>query len=309
MEVTINQTLTALADLFLPRLCCVCGEELGMNERDICLGCLAQMPLTHNWTLTRNPMAERFNALIAGREADEWDLREASPGSEAPEEGGLEQEAPGSPTPYSYAVALFNFAKEGGFRHITYRLKYGRDIALGRHFAGMLGEKIAGAEQFGDLDAVIPVPLHWTRRLSRGYNQAEVIAKEIAAKTGAPLRADILRRRKATRTQTRLSVEAKKRNVSGAFTVRKMALKGFAIPSALPGSANAKPAAKPGGSAASAGEVPTLRRSSPKSPPPRHILLVDDVFTTGSTLYNCYLPLREAFGGEVRISVATLGVV
>ena len=267
MEVTINQTLTALADLFLPRLCCVCGEELGMNERDICLGCLAQMPLTHNWTLPRNPMAERFNALIAGGEADEWDLREASPGSEAPEEGGLEQE---NPTPYSYAVALFNFAKEGGFRHITYRLKYGRDIALGRHFAGMLGEKIAAAEQFGDLDAVIPVPLHWTRRLSRGYNQAEVIAKEIAAKTGAPIRTDILRRRKATRTQTRLSVEAKKQNVSGAFTVR---------------------------------------RSSPKSPPPRHILLVDDVFTTGSTLYNCYLPLREAFGEKVRISVATLGVV
>lgn len=282
MELTINQTLTALADLFLPRLCCVCGEELGMNERDICLGCLAQMPLTHNWTLPRNPMAERFNALIAGGEAG---------------------------VPYSYAVALFNFAKEGGFRHITYRLKYGRDIALGRHFAGMLGEKIAGAEQFGDIDAVIPVPLHWVRRLSRGYNQAEVIAKEIAAKTGAPLRTDILRRRKATRTQTRLSVEAKKRNVSGAFTVRKRALETFAIPSAPPGSANAKPAAKPGGSAASAGEAPTLRRGSPKSPPPRHILLVDDVFTTGSTLYNCYLSLREAFGGEVRISVATLGVV
>ena len=278
MGITITQTLTALADLFLPRLCCVCGEELGMNERDICLGCLAQLPLTHNWALPRNPMAERFNALIAGGETDEWDLGEASPGS---------------PVPYSYAVALFNFAKEGGFRHITYRLKYGRDIALGRHFAGMLGEKIAGAEQFGDIDAVIPVPLHWTRRLSRGYNQAEIIAKEIAAKTGAPLRTDILRRRKATRTQTRLSVEAKKRNVSGAFTVRKRALETFAMTD----------------SAASAGEAPTLRRGSPKSPPPRHILLVDDVFTTGSTLYNCYLPLREAFGEKVRISVATLGVV
>lgn len=284
MEITITQTLTALADLFLPRLCCVCGEELGMNERDICLGCLAQLPLTHNWTLPRNPMAERFNALIAGGEAEL-----ESQFTEAP----TQEEAPGSPVPYSYAVALFNFAKEGGFRHITYRLKYGRDIALGRHFAGMLGEKIAGAEQFEDIDAVIPVPLHWTRRLSRGYNQAEIIAKEIAAKTGAPLRTDILRRRKATRTQTRLSVEAKKRNVSGAFTVRKRALETFAMTD----------------SAASAGEAPTLRRGSPKSPPPRHILLVDDVFTTGSTLYNCYLPLREAFGEKVRISVATLGVV
>ena len=269
MELKPSLILTALADLFLPRVCCVCGEELGIRERDICLGCLAQLPLTHNWSLPRNPMAERFNALLSGGET------------------GI---------PYSYATALFNFAKEGGFRQITYRLKYGRDIALGRHFAGMLGEKIAGAEQFGDIDAVIPVPLHWTRRLSRGYNQAEVIAKEIAAKTGAPLRTDILRRRKATRTQTRLSIEAKKRNVSGAFSVRKRALKGFLKPSEQPDPDRTK-------------QVQSARQSSPKSPPPRHILIVDDVFTTGSTLYNCYLPLREAFGEKVRISVATLGVV
>lgn len=42
---------------------------------------------------------------------------------------------------------------------------------------------------------------------------------------------------------------------------------------------------------------------------PKHILLIDDVFTTGSTLHSCYLALREVYPYPVRISVATLGFV
>ena len=156
----------------------------------------------------------------------------------------------------------------------------------------MLGERAAAAQWLSDVDTVVPVPLHWTRRLRRGYNQAEVIASEVAKALGARLRTDILERRRRTSTQTKLGVEEKARNVMGAFAVGKKFRRRFNKP-----------------------ETPDDESSSNKvsgernSVTVRHILLVDDVFTTGATLYNCWRPLHDFFGPSVRISVATLGVV
>ncbi len=307
MKMDSENVLTALADLLLPRLCCVCGGELGRSERYICLNCLADMPLTHNWLVRRNPMAERFNALIAGREISE---SEACPPDAASELISPEMEdaetisrksdasAEGCFSKYVYAVALFDFVKggedgnAGGYRNITYRLKYSRDVREGRFFAAMLGERAAAAQWLSDVDTVIPVPLHWTRRLRRGYNQAEVIAAEVAKALGARLRTDVLERRRRTSTQTKLGVEEKARNVMGAFAVGKKFRRRFHAPETADGTS-------------SSNMIPGERNSVTV----RHILLVDDVFTTGSTLYNCWRPLHDFFGPSVRISIATLGVV
>ena len=134
---------TAVADLFLPRLCCVCGTNLGRHERYICLNCLADMPLTHSWSLVRNPMAEHFNALIERMENESLSLNfcEASLS-----DGLLEREAE-DPTKscyehYVYAAALFNFVKDGGYRNITYRLKYSRNIKKKHFFTTILNKQI-----------------------------------------------------------------------------------------------------------------------------------------------------------------------
>ena len=55
---------TPLLDLFLPRTCIVCGRTLLLQEREICIYCLSDLPLTYNWLLTHHPMADRFNAII-----------------------------------------------------------------------------------------------------------------------------------------------------------------------------------------------------------------------------------------------------
>jgi predicted amidophosphoribosyltransferase len=83
----------------------------------------------------------------------------------------------------------------------------------------MLGAMIAASEHYQDISLVIPVPLHWRRKWKRGYNQAEVIARETASRLGLKMRADILERRRYTKTQTRLDVSSKTANVTGAFQI------------------------------------------------------------------------------------------
>ena len=85
--------------------------------------------------------------------------------------------------------------------------------ALGRELARRFEPVLA------DCAAVVPVPLHWTRALRRGYNQAELIAKEFADSPTRPL-ARGLTRRSATRHQTGLSRERRRANLSQAFRWR-----------------------------------------------------------------------------------------
>lgn len=234
----------SVMDLFAPRDCVVCGAALSMREKHICVGCLADLPRTHFSSLRCNQLADRFNALIQ-RDIDA--------------NGGVED--------YAFAASLFFYRSQTGYRKITQRLKYHADFSAGKYFSAVLGKELSASPLFKDVDVVIPVPLHWYRKWSRGFNQAEVIAAELAKVLNAPLRCDVLRRPRHTRTQTKLSKESKMRNVAGAFAAR-----------GRPGSFS-------------------------------HILLVDDVFTTGATLHSCFLALRTVYPSSVRISVATLACV
>lgn len=235
----VKYSLTALADLAMARECIVCGRPLMPEERHMCICCEADMPFTLFENVPRNPMSDSFNARVAEAAADEW-------------------------VPYSNAAALFYY--RAGYRRISQALKYRRDFAAGRHFSHLLGRRLAGSGLYSDVDLVVPVPLHWTRRHRRGYNQAAVIARAVAAELGVAADMRLLVRRRRTGTQTRLSHAERARNVRGAFRV--------------------------------------LRKAAAC-----HILLVDDVYTTGATLHACYAALREAYGPQLRISVATLGYV
>lgn len=105
---------------------------------------------------------------------------------------------------------------EGPLREAVLRLKHlnGEGLAdlLGRAFAESRGADLRAA----GTGCVVPVPLHWWRRWTRGYNQAEAVARELAAGLGVPmLRA--LRRTRRTPQQLQPSREARRENVRGAF--------------------------------------------------------------------------------------------
>jgi len=118
------------------------------------------------------------------------------------------------------------------------------------------------------VDAVVPVPVHPLKKWRRGYNQAEIIAAGISETLNVPVWCDVLRRRKWSRSQTRTDVGNKWENVESAFSLNR---DGYG---------------KIGG---------------------RHILLVDDVLTTGATAEACWKVLSQV--PDVRVSFSTLAFV
>lgn len=159
-------------------------------------------------------------------------------------------------------LALWRY--EEPFAAVVQALKFRRLDYLGRHLGEALaaafgGELGAGGkiDPRGRLDAVVPVPLHWRRRLHRGYNQAERIARPLAGRLGLPF-APVLRRRKSTPPQSLLGKAARSHNLRRAFHVPQP------------------------------GQVSGL-----------HLLLVDDVATSGATLDAAAAVLKQAGAAEV----------
>jgi ComF family protein len=148
---------------------------------------------------------------------------------------------------------------EGPLRKLIHEFKYSGVTPL----AGKLGPLLSGAlprEQ--KFDVIVPMPLHWRKRLERGFNQSELLAKFLSERTGIPVAVG-LRRRKSTAPQAGLTRAQRRTNVAGAF------------------------------------EVDQRDRIDG-----RHVLLIDDVLTTGATASACAAVLKRA--GARRVTVLTL---
>lgn len=183
--------------------------------------------------------------------------------------------------PYSNAAALYFY--KGGYKNLSKALKYHADVSTGRYMSNALGRKLKLSPELCDANVIVPVPLHRRRLRERGYNQAEIIASCVALQLGAGMYPELLKRKINTASQATLDVKSKSSNVSGAFCVDSACLE------RLIGTLGGK----------------------------MHVLLVDDVFTSGSTLCECQRVLRNSLvellgerdGARVRISAATLAYV
>lgn len=116
---------------------------------------------------------------------------------------------------------------------------------------------------------IIPVPVHRTRRLFRGFNQAEVLAKDVGERLGIPVLSDILVRTRKTDYQKKLKKADRAANLRGAFSA----------------------------SIATDEQRALTRR----------VLILDDIFTTGSTLEACTRACLDAGAGTVGVLSVCIG--
>jgi ComF family protein len=115
--------------------------------------------------------------------------------------------------PLDYAGALFDYT--GYAAGVVQRLKYERVTTVAAWMAALLAK---GAEERGllDVDCIVPVPIHWRRRVMRGFNQAEILCESMPE---GIVRLDVLKRSKPTRPQVGLTHEERTTNLEGAFEV------------------------------------------------------------------------------------------
>jgi ComF family protein len=128
------------------------------------------------------------------------------------------------------AVAIHGVgAHEGPLRRAVHRLKYGGDRALAGDLGLLVARLLARDIACGaTIDVVVPVPLHRARLLTRGYDQAALLADAVARETGLPVRR-ALRRIRQSRPQVELDRAARAANVRKAFVAEAGSLRKLSV--------------------------------------------------------------------------------
>ncbi len=120
--------------------------------------------------------------------------------------------------PPRYARARAPLVYDGPARTVLMGLKHGDRLHLARLMALHMAR--AGAPLLTPQSLLVPVPLHWQRLWSRGYNQAALLAQDLARISGAALAIDALVRTKPTPSSAGMGREARIANVRGVFRVQ-----------------------------------------------------------------------------------------
>lgn len=121
---------------------------------------------------------------------------------------------------FSFEAAVRLGPYGGLLRDVVVRLKHSSGEGLAENLAAVWADYAGERLRALDAEVVVPVPLHWWRRLSRGYNQSEALARTLAERLGLPVLPGAVRRIRATPMQTRQSPTQRRVNVRGAFRAR-----------------------------------------------------------------------------------------
>jgi len=108
---------------------------------------------------------------------------------------------------------------DGSLRDMILAFKFHDHTELDSHLCMLTDSAFQGSGFDDRIDMFVPVPLHWLRHLARGYNQSLIICKGLR-NSGMPVNTDLVRIRN-THRQWNLSATMRKRNVAGAFAVRR----------------------------------------------------------------------------------------
>lgn len=147
-------------------------------------------------------------------------------------------------------------------KKVIHAFKYYDKTGVAGFFARLLYDRYI--LEIAHSDIIIPVPMHKLKRLLRMYNQAHILAKELAKIAAKPLYTDLLLKTKWTKSQASLTKKEREKSLSGSFSVN----------------------------------IKYMKSGFLKD---KKVLLVDDVITTASTIKECSRMLKKAGASEVHV--------
>jgi len=200
----VGPMLRYLVNFLYPPRCAACAARMPIEAaRRVCEPCLARIERL------AEPLCERCGMPFDERDNDR---------------GGICARCAQSPPGFRIARAAARYRASaedqgGTLASIVRRHKYGLDQSLGRALAECIGPQWPLPR--ADYDLVIPVPLHGARLRWRGFNQAALLAVEVARRLDCHLDMTNLIRTKPTAPQTAQDLETRRRNVRRAFAVKR----------------------------------------------------------------------------------------
>jgi ComF family protein len=211
--------------LFFPRFCLGCNGSLLKGESHVCIHCYSKITKTNSHHENDNFIMKKFYGKVK----------------------------------ISSALAYYVFFKKGIVQHLLHSLKYDNQPTLAIELGARYAVELLKNNESLSFEVLVPVPLHQSKLKIRGYNQSEQFALGLSQILDIPVKANALKRIKATTTQTSKTRLERWKNVDQIFEITDDGIVG------------------------------------------KHVLIVDDVITTGATLESCALCLLEHGAKDVSV--------
>lgn len=182
----MKRALSGILDFFLPQYCAGCNKKLSAGEPQVCSDCLSHI-LTADYDRLELEYDRKFNRT-------------------------------------GYVQGLFSlyvFESAGTLQNIIHSFKYGKRFQIGILLGKKLAPSITDKIKSWQIDLIVPVPLHHLKKAERGFNQSDFIVRGLSYSLKVPYSDKIIKRIRFTESQTKLDLEERGQNVSGAFKVKR----------------------------------------------------------------------------------------
>jgi ComF family protein len=192
----IKNFLLKTVNLIYPNTCSLCGDDLHyLSDIKICNKCKKSLHAIKDFVCQKCGMP-------------------------LPDGGEFCYICRQKPKEYNFDKMRSVYLYKDNIRKLLLKFKYADRSFLAKDFGLIMYETVKSYSFYSETDFIIPVPLNIIRRIKRGYNQAELLAKELSIKMNKQMLTNALVRKKITKPQFKLSKLERAKNIKNSFFVK-----------------------------------------------------------------------------------------